>query len=217
MGPQTEIQWFRNDQQITNISFAQVQSISPVVNSMNDPWIITSVITLTNLRDEHRGNYYCDVAIDTNLTVTPNPSNKFLLLSEHSRYTIDAHIECRNIQFMSGNECGGTIPSTKTEPVEETSSTPTSPSPTPSPTPSPAPLTMSSQPTTLSSTPQTGTLQVWPYILIAIVVIFGACIVILTAIVCVLRLSGRRVTVITRKFLPFTIISACLIIIKYFS
>ena len=188
LGPQTEIQWFRNDQQITNISFAPVQSISQVVNSMNDPWIITSVITLTNLRDEHRGNYHCDVAIDTNLNMTSTPSNKFLLLTQDPHYALLQ--ECRNIQFMDNDICGGTSPSNTTEHVEETSSTLTSPT-----------LTTSSQPTTLSSNPQTGKLQVWAYILIAIVVIFGVC-VIIAAIVCVLRQRrGRRVTVIARKFL----------------
>ena len=61
----------------------------------------------------------------------------------------------------------------------------------------------STEPAEETRTPQTGILEVWPYILIAIMVIFGVCIVILIAIVCVLRQRGRRMTVIMRKFSLF--------------
>ncbi len=186
--PRFEIQWFHNDILITEDSFSPLEDI--VNDNTMQNGMVTSEITFRGPQDTDdtvfSGNFYCQLAIDGNVTLTLPSSS--LTLGEHDEHIVDELCRRTNIYFEESITCAGRIDPppimSTTADMAPTTEAMSTTEDIPSATPSSTSLT-DTGPSMASPTGVTGSgLQDWVYVLVAIAAVFGMIIVVL-AILCV--------------------------------
>ena len=181
--PRFEIQWFHNDILITEDSF------SPLEDILNDNTMqnrmVTSEITFRGPQDTDdtvfSGDFYCQLAIDGNVTLTLPSSS--LTLGEHDEHIVDELCRRTNIYFEESITCAGRI---DPPPIMSTTAdmAPTTEAPNRTgPTLSPDDVTISTlspdstpSPTSMEPT-QSSSVGLALYISIGLVVTFGLIII----------------------------------------
>lgn len=178
-----EIQWFYNNQQITNASFLPLRSIE--VGKISDVGTITSTARFdgTSFNDDsHSGNYFCQIRIDRTFTA---PSSNLTLELER-KYILYQPCRASQIQVVERVGCArntSTVTTGSSQTVVSPSQTWSSFQPF-SPSPSISPI-LSSFPSK-DKTMRSSSVRLWVYTLVALVVSFAVIIVIMSGIVCVL-------------------------------
>ena len=194
--PRFEIQWFHNDILITEDSFSPLEDI--VNDNTMQNGMVTSEITFRGPQDTDdtvfSGNFYCQLAIDGNVTLT-SPSSS-LTLREHDDHIIYYPCVRTDIYSEASISCAGRI---DPPPIMSTTAdmAPTTEAPNRTgPTLSPDDVTISTlspnntpSPTSMEPT-QSSSVGLALYISIGLVVTFG--LIIIALIISIAYLLRRR-------------------------
>ena len=195
-----EIQWFNEGQQITLEGFYPLARVNGIVVELvngTDRSIITSTLNLDGERfltqpdQTGGGSYHCQMVVDGSESIAI--SNQLVIDSNQETYASNGDCSSSITYFEENMSCAKYSPTTTSATTEAATEVETEVAITTPATPTTEDSNMATAPPIAAPAPSTTcTIDTWVYIIIALLVLFGAVIFVMSIAICFL--CKRRTT-----------------------